>query len=173
MRISMLKTCCTAAALVLGLTLPAAAQQPSRPISGGDNQTMLVGLGLSLLDAGDNTGVGGGVNVLFNALTSGNTGRLGIVGDFGINDNDFGTVTTFMGGPRFTFNTSGKVSPYGQFLVGIVHCCGDNEFEPAIGGGVDIAWTPQVNFRAELQFFLGDSDAVRYFFGVSLPINKR
>jgi hypothetical protein len=172
MKASPVKQLCIAAALALGLSSPALAQQqPPQPLAGGDEQTMLVGLGLTIMDAGS-SGIGGGANVLFNALKTNETGRLGIVGDFGINDFDGGTVTTFMGGPRFTFNTQGKVVPYGQFLVGVVHCCGNNEFEPAIGGGVDVAWRPNLNFRAEVQFFLGDSDATRFFFGVSLPINK-
>lgn len=171
MRISFLKSLCTTFALMAALAVPAAAQQPAQPVSGGDDQTMLVGLGLTILDAG-NTGIGAGANVLFNALSTNETGRLGIVGDFSVNDNDAGAVFTLAGGPRFTFNTQGRVLPYGQFLVGIVRCCGHTEFEPSIGGGLDIAWKPNMNFRGELQFFLGDSDAVRFFFGVSLPVRK-
>ena len=48
-------------------------------------------------------------------------------------------IGTVMGGGRYTFNTSGKVVPYGQFVVGLVHCCGDTDFEPGLGFGVDVA----------------------------------
>jgi hypothetical protein len=170
----MLRTFCTALALTLGLALPASAQQqPPQPVSGGDDQTMLVGLGLTFMNISESTGVGIGVNALFNALETNETGRLGIVGDLGLNDFDGGTYLTFMGGPRFTFNTAGKVLPYAQFLVGLTHCCGDTDFAPALGGGIDVAWRPNLNFRGEIQFFLDDPDATRFFLGVSLPINKR
>jgi len=161
-------------ALVLGLSAPAAAQQqPSQPVSGGDEQTMLIGLGLTFMDIYNSTGVGIGANGLFNALETYETGRLGIVGDFGFNDFDGGSVLTVMGGPRFTFNTAGRIQPYAQFLVGITRCCGDTDFAPALGGGLDVAWRPNVNFRGEVQFFLNDGDATRFFLGVSLPVNKR
>jgi hypothetical protein len=173
MNMSTFKKCCTTAALVLGLAVPAAAQQPAQPVSGGDDQTMLVGLGLTFMNVSESTGIGFGANALFNALKTNETGRLGIVGDFGLNDFDGGTVVTFMGGPRFTFNTQGKVLPYGQFLVGLTHCCGDTDFSPAIGGGIDVAWRPNLHFRGEVQFIFNDGDPVRFFLGVSLPINKR
>lgn len=173
MRISTVMTLCAAAALVLGLTAPVAAQQPSQPVSGGDEQTMLVGLGLTFLNVADDTGAGFAANTLFNALETNETGRLGIVGDFGVNDFRAGTFVTLMAGPRFTFNTEGKVLPYAQFLVGFTHFLDDTDFAPAIGGGIDVAWRPRLNFRGELQFFLNDPEAVRFFLGVSLPINKR
>lgn len=164
---------CTFLALLLSLALPASAQQPAQPATGGDEQTMLVGLGLTFMNLSESTGVGANANVLFNALETNETGRLGIVGDFGINDFDGGTVTTFMGGPRFTFNTAGTVLPYAQFLVGFAHCCGDTDFVPALGGGIDVAWRPNLNIRGEVQFIFSDWDATRFFIGVSLPINKQ
>lgn len=170
---SLLARLCTGAALVISLAAPAEAQQPSQPVTGGDEQTMLIGLGLTFMDVSDSTGVGFAANALFNALETNETGRLGIVGDFGLNDFDGGTYVTFMAGPRFTFNTQGRVLPYAQFLVGLTHCCGDTDFAPALGGGIDVAWKPNLNFRGELQFFINDPDATRFFLGVSLPINKR
>jgi hypothetical protein len=157
----------------LALAAPARAQQPSRPLSGGNEQAMLVGLGISFLNAGDQTGFGIGANALFNALTMTELGRIGIVGDFGVNWFDGATITTVGGGARLTFTTSGKYSPYGQFLLGIAHCCGETEFGPAIGFGIDIAWKPEFNFRGEVQFnFAGPGDSTRWFFGASLPISK-
>ncbi|MCC7043069.1 MAG: hypothetical protein IT183_04360 [Acidobacteria bacterium] len=164
---------CIAAALVLSLAVPAAAQQPSQPALGGNDQTMLLGLGLTFVNAADDTGAGLNVNALFNALETNESGRLGIVGDFGINDVRNGAFVTLMGGPRFTFNMDGQVVPYAQFLVGFTHWFDDTDFAPAIGGGIDVAWRPRINFRGELQFFLNDPEAVRFFLGVSLPVNKR
>lgn len=172
MRISTLKHLFIGAALIVGLATPAAAQQPTQPVTGGNEQTMLFGAGLTFMNAGDATGVGLAANALFNALTSSNRGNLGIAGDFGFNNFDGGTIVTVMGGPRYTFKTSGKVAPYGQFLVGIVRNPVDTDFRPALGFGADIAWKPNLNFRGEISFFLDDTDATRFFFGVSLPINK-
>jgi hypothetical protein len=172
MRLPTLKLLCTTFALTLSLAAPAAAQQPPRPVTGGDDQTMLVGLGLTFMNISESTGVGGNVNVLFNALRTNETGRFGIVGDVGINDFEGGTVTTVMGGGRFTFNTSNRVVPYGQFLVGISHCCGDTNFVPGLGGGIDVAWRQNRNFRGEIFFILDDYTASRFFLGLSLPIKK-
>ncbi|MEO8484617.1 MAG: hypothetical protein ABI634_20605, partial [Acidobacteriota bacterium] len=52
-------------------------------------------------------------------------------------------------------------------------CCGDTDFDPNIGFGVDVAWRPNLNFRGEISFILADADATRFFFGVSLPIHKK
>jgi hypothetical protein len=156
----------------LALAAPVSAQQPNRPVSGGDETSMLFAGGLTFLDWGE-TGVGVAANVLFNTLKVTGTGRIGIVGDVGLNHFDGATVSTVMGGGRYTFTTSGKVIPYGQFLVGIVHCCGDTDFDPALGFGADIAWKPNLNFRGEVQFIFEDQNATRWFFGVSTPIKKK
>lgn len=176
MRIPTIKSLCTIAALVLALAAPAAAQQPSQPVSGGDDQTMLIAGGLTFMNIGDSTGVGVAGNVLINALTASDTGRIGIVFDAGFNSFDGATVTTVMGGGRYTFNTAGKVVPYGQFLLGLSQCCGNTRFAPALGGGLDVAWKPTLNFRGEIQFVFGavnGLDATRFFLGISTPINKR
>ena len=156
----------------LAMAAPVSAQQPSRPVSGGDETTMLFAGGLTFLDWGE-TGVGAAANVLFNTLKVTGTGRIGIVADVGLNHFEGATVSTIMGGGRYTFTTSGKVVPYGQFLVGIVHCCGDTDFDPALGFGADIAWKPNLNFRGEVQFIFEDVNATRWFFGVSTPIKKK
>jgi hypothetical protein len=162
----------SATAFLFILAGPAAAQPPAQPATGGDEQTMLIAAGLTFMNVSESTGVGVGVNALFNALRATETGRFGIVGDFGINDFEGGTITTLMGGGRYTFNTDTRVLPFAQFLVGIVHCCDDTDFRPSLGGGVDIAWRPNLNVRGEISFILGDSDATRFLLGVSFPINK-
>jgi hypothetical protein len=170
---SVISKCLVGAALVLALAAPAAAQQPTRPVTGGDEQTMLVGAGLTFMDFGSSTGVGFAANALFNALKVTDNGRIGIVGDLGWDHFDGGSVTSVMGGARYTFNTSGKVLPYGQFLVGIVHNPSNTNFDPGLGFGADIAWRPTLNVRGEIQWFFDDVTATRFFIGVSLPVNKK
>jgi hypothetical protein len=163
----------TGFALVAALATPAAAQQPSQPLRGGDDRSVLIGLGLTFLNVPGDTGIGAGANALFNILKATNAGNIGIVGDFGFNSFDGLTIVTIMGGPRFTFNTQGKIRPYGQFIIGIARGGGDTQFRPALGFGTDIAWTETVNFRGEVQFFFFDGfDGTRWFLGVSLPFNK-
>jgi hypothetical protein len=163
----------TGLALLVALAAPAAAQTPARPVSGGDDRSVLIGLGLTFLNAADQTGVGFAANGLFNVLKTTGAGNIGVVGDFGYNHFDFANVVTVMGGGRFTFNTEGKVRPYGQFIVGIVSGGGDTDFRPALGFGADVAWRENLNFRGEVLFIFLDGDTgVRWFFGVSLPFHK-
>jgi Outer membrane protein beta-barrel domain len=168
-----------AAALVLfALTVaPAAAQQPTRPLTADRNQ-WLVGLGVSFLNVADETGFGFGANALFNRLKTkiSDNSQLGILGDVGWNHFDGGSIFTLDGGVRMTFNTKNKLRPYGQFLLGLAHSSfgpGDTDFAPAFGFGLDLAWTPRVNFRGEVQFYLTDETATRWFFGISLPIKQK
>jgi hypothetical protein len=163
----------TALALVAALTTPAAAQTPAQPLQGGDEETVLIGLGITFLNFADETAFGFGANALFNVLKAVEAGNIGIVGDFGYSHFDFANVVTVTAGPRFTFNTRGKIRPYGQFVIGIATGGGDTDFTPAIGFGTDIAWRENMNFRGEVQFFFFDFDTgVRWFFGISLPFNK-
>ena len=168
---NLMTSCAIAGVMALGV--PAVALAQNRPVQGGDSHTVLVGAGVTFLNVSESTGFGVAGNALFNTLKTTGNGRIGIVADLGLNHFDGGTVTTIMGGARYTFTTSGKVVPYGQFLVGFVHCCGDTDFDPNIGFGVDVAWRPNLNFRGEISFILADPDATRFFFGVSLPINKK
>jgi opacity protein-like surface antigen len=173
MHMSLFSRICTTAAFVLALAAPAAAQAPSQPATGGDEESMLLGLGLTFMNMSESTGVGFNANMLFNSLTENETGRLGVVGDLGFNRFSGATVTTVMGGLRYTFETNGRVLPYGQFLVGVMHCCDDTDFVPSIGAGLDVAWLENVNFRGELSFIFSDANAARFFLGVSLPIARR
>ena len=157
-------------ALTLAVAVPAQAQ--NKPLTGGDNSTMLFSAGLTFMDFGT-TGVGAAANVLFNTLQKTGNGRIGVVGDFGLNHFDNATVVTIGGGGRYTFATSGKIAPYGQFLIVALHCCGNTNIDPSIGFGVDIGWKPNMNFRGAVDFILDDTTATRWFFGVSMPIKKK
>lgn len=155
------------------MTAPATGFAQARPVSGGDDSTVLFGAGITFMNVAEQTGIGVAANGLFNTLKTTGNGRIGIVGDFGLNDFDGGTVVTVMGGARYTFTTQGKVAPYGQLLVGLVHCCGDTDFDPSLGFGIDVAWKPNLNFRGELSFIFEEEDAARFFFGVSMPLSKK
>jgi len=167
-----------AALVLLALAaVPAAAQQPRRPLT-ADRDQWLVGLGVSFLNAGDDTGFGFAGNALFKGLRTklSDNSNLGLLGDTGWYHFDGGSIFTLDGGIRMTFNTRNKIRPYGQFLVGLAHSsfgAGDTDFAPAFGFGLDLAWTPRVNFRGEVQFYLADDVATRWFFGISLPIQPK
>ena len=107
MRTSFIARLCTIAAFVAALAAPAAAQTQQEPLTGGDDESMLIGLGLTFLNMSDSTGIGANANVLFNTLDASENGRLGVVGDFGINDFDGGTMTTLMGGLRSSMGYTG------------------------------------------------------------------
>lgn len=169
----MVRTWIGSIALAAVLAVPAAAGAQTKPLAGGDDTTLLAAAGVTFLNSSSSTGAGAAANVLFNTLTTTDMGRIGLVADLGFNRADGATTSTIMGGARYTFDTNGRVVPYGQFLAGILHAPGVTHFDPAIGFGLDVAWRPQVNFRGELQFIFDDTHATRFFFGVSMPIKKK
>jgi opacity protein-like surface antigen len=77
------------------------------------------------------------------------TNWLGIVGDVGgyhLNESGLGvTLITFMAGPRISFRTGGRMTPFAQALFGGAHVNAsfsgssgsDNAFATALGGGLD------------------------------------
>jgi hypothetical protein len=173
-------TAALALVAALAMAAPASAQQPNRPVAGGDTKSVLAAVGLTFMNTGGDTGIGGAGNVLFNTLKTTGNGRIGIVGDVGFNHfsfEDFGSsILSLMGGARYTFTTDGKFVPYGEFLVGIVRSSNDfgsdTNFDPNIGFGVDVAWKPNLNFRGAVNFIIDDATATRWFFGISTPFKK-
>jgi len=73
------------------------------------------------------------------------------------------TVSTYLFGPRVSLHRYGRVTPFGQILVGVAHS-GDhylttggsqNPFAAAIGGGLDWRWTNHIRVRtAEVDYLL-------------------
>jgi peptidoglycan-associated lipoprotein len=70
------------------------------------------------------------------------------------------TLLTYLSGPRYRYVPShGRLSPYGQILVGGAHASGGlyapagsstgtaNAFATSIGGGVDLSLSPRFSFR--------------------------
>lgn len=73
------------------------------------------------------------------------------------------TLVTYLFGPRVSINRYGRVTPFGQVLVGVAHAGGrylttggsQNPFAAAIGGGLDWRWTNHIRVRAaEVDYLL-------------------
>jgi hypothetical protein len=161
-------------ALVLALAAPAAAQGAA-----ASSDRPLLGLGVSFLTDGDETGTGFAVDIA-KAFRAMDKMKISGVGDFGFHSFDGFKTITFMGGARVTATGIDKVAPFGQFLIGatrfsVSDCDGCNETDLtfAPGGGVDIRLTDKINFRGQIDFliikFEGDTDnATRFTFGISM-----
>ena len=80
-----------------------------------------------------------------------------------------GTVSSYLFGPRVSLNRYGRVTPFGQVLVGIAHAGnsflttrGQTPFSTVIGGGLDWRWTNHIRIRtAEVDYFLTHFSEVR------------
>lgn len=73
------------------------------------------------------------------------------------------TVSTYLFGPRVSLTRYGRVTPFGQILVGVAHSgsryltAGGSQtpFATAIGGGLDWRWTNHIRVRAaEVDYLL-------------------
>lgn len=89
---------------------------------------------------------------------------------------------TFQGGVRVSAPSRQGVTPFAQFLAGMMtlHCCSESEAYFAIepGGGVDIALTRRVSLRLAASFptAFSDGDASRTFrfqTGIAIPLGPR
>ena len=154
------KTALVSSALLLGLAVPAAAQGQ-------------LGAGLSFLDS-SSTGAGVTVDYAYPIVPL-TRGAVSVVGDFGLNKFDGATVTSYLGGLRLKYNLNDRVSPFGQFLFGVEHCCEFTDTALQPGFGVDFAINPTLNVRAQVDFRSvrfdgGSTNSQRYTFGVSLPL---
>jgi hypothetical protein len=157
---------------------------------------VLLGAGVSFLTEEDFTAVGFSVSVAKD-IRAMNKAAIGIVADFGWNKDsqtidDFDanvTLTTFLGGVRFTGTSNDKFGPFGQVLVGGTRASfgtdvagidiGDSEtaFTVAFGGGINVRLYEQVNFLAELDYlhaaFEGEAaNFWRFLFGISLRLGQ-
>ena len=77
------------------------------------------------------------------------------------------TLTSFLAGPRYTWNRAGRFAPFAQTLIGGVHAGGElapgssgltgsaNAFAMTAGGGLDIGLTRHIALRAlEADYYL-------------------
>jgi hypothetical protein len=155
------KTILASSSLLLALAVPAAAQGQ-------------LGAGISFLRDTSETGAGVTVDYAYPIVPL-TRGAIAVVGDFGLNKFDGATLTSYLGGIRVRGNLNDKVAPFGQFLVGAQHCCGETDTTIQPGVGIDFAINPTLNFRAQVDFrnvrFSGTSyNSQRYTFGISMPL---
>jgi opacity protein-like surface antigen len=102
-------------------------------------------------------GGSGSVAFNFNRWLSG-------VADFGgYHNRADGTISTFLMGPRISFNREGRITPFGQALLGGAHAgntylargASQTAFSTAVGGGLDWRFTNHIRIRAaEVDYLL-------------------
>ncbi len=168
-------------ALVLAMAAPAAAQGAAAT----DGHRALLGVGVSFLTDGDETGTGFMVDIA-KTIRSMEKVNIGGVGDFGFHTFDGLKSMSFMGGVRATATGMDKIMPFGQFLIGITRfsasdCdgegCSDSNLSFAPGGGVDIRINDKFNFRGQIDFLIikfegGSDNATRFTFGISMAVGS-
>lgn len=158
MRISFVKAAVLACGLVAGSVIPAAAQGSS------------VGANLTFLRDSEETGIGFSIDAA-KALTP----AVAVVGDFGLNSFDGWTVTSYLGGIRFTPATGSAVQPFVQALIGLEHCCDANAFAFQLGGGVEVPVSEALKIRGQYDYRRTSYDGEgynghRFGVGVVLPL---
>jgi hypothetical protein len=170
------------AALVFGAALPAAAQT--------------FGVGISFLGDEGGTGITADYSKPYKTLANDRT--LGWVGDVSFHHKSFGSgisdssvnTLTFQGGVRWNGAFNEKTSWHVQGLGGILHssvsndvcdeldvdCGSDSRFVITPGGGIDYAFNPKWNFRAQLDIPISFADSggntTRFWFGVSRTLGN-
>jgi hypothetical protein len=137
-----------------------------------------LGAGVSFYDDEIETGVG--FNVDYSKSFVGRDQiALAAVGEFGLNRFDEVTATSYLGGIRVQGALAPRVMPFGQFLIGAEHCCESTNLALQPGFGVDVAISPLVNLRAQVDFrnvrYEDDLNETyqRYTVGISLPLSRR
>jgi hypothetical protein len=137
-------------------------------------------------------GVSNGVNQIGASVSlAGNFNRwLGVAGDFGGYHKSEAGVTfntyTYMGGPRFSYRNSGRITPFAQVMVGAAHGSlsgfggsgTGNGFAFSTGGGVDLGVTKHLALRPQLDYigmrFSGTTvNTVRGSFGIVFRFGGR
>jgi outer membrane immunogenic protein len=137
-------------------------------------------------------GVRNGVNQNGASISvAGNFNRwLGLAGDFGGYHKSEAGVSfntyTYMGGPRFSYRHSSRVTPFAQVLLGGAHGSlsgfggsgSTNGFAYSAGGGVDLGLTRHLALRPQLDYigmrFSGTTvNTVRGSFGIVFRFGNR
>jgi opacity protein-like surface antigen len=150
-----------ACALVAVTVVPAAAQSTS------------VGANLTFLrEEGDDTGAGVAIDV-----AKGLTPSIAVAGEFGYNSFDGYSITSYLGGLRFTPAIEAPVQPFVQALFGLEHCCDQNAFAFQLGGGVEIPVSESLKVRGQYDYrhtrYDGEGfNGHRFGVGVVLPLGN-
>lgn len=87
-------------------------------------------------------------------------------------------IVTVLGGFGATLRTRGRVAPFGQFVMGLERCCGENAMAFQPGGGIDYWLTPMFAVRGQIDFriarYSGENfNETRLAFGVVVPFCGR
>lgn len=84
---------------------------------------------------------------------------LGGVGDFGVCKETGGSTfhdINYMLGPRVSYRSYGKLTPFAQVLFGGQHAAGSNlafdSFALTLGGGADYRWNEHISFRGQGEY---------------------
>jgi opacity protein-like surface antigen len=136
-----------------------------------------VGAGLSFLHDDGATATGFTIDYA-SVKPATDKATFGFVGDFGLNKFDGGTVTSYLGGVRVAIPGSAKVKPFAQFVLGAEHCCDSTNLTLQPGAGVDIAVSPTLSVRVQIDFRNvrfdgGSANEQRYTFGVAIPVGGK
>lgn len=131
-------------------------------------------------------GFHGGANLHGGSLSmAGNVNHwFGVAGDYGLyhfqpSFSGGVNVHTFMVGPRFSYRSSGPVTPFAQVLVGGFHGLDTNGFSMSAGGGLDLRLSNHVALRAfQVEYMLlhaeGDSlNCARVSAGIVFRFGER
>lgn len=160
MRSSIVTMAIATCALVAVTVAPAAAQ-------GTD-----VGANVTFLREEGDTGVGFLVDAAkdLNPTTA-------VVGEFGLNSFDGYTITSYLGGLRFTPAVASSVQPFVQALIGLEHCCDSNAFAFQLGGGVEIPVNDSLKVRGQYDYrhtrYDGEGfNGHRFGVGLVLPLGN-
>jgi opacity protein-like surface antigen len=115
---------------------------------------------------------------------------LGLAGDFGGYHKSQAGITfntyTYLAGPRFSYRSSSRVTPFAQILFGGARgsfsgfggSSTDNGFAYSAGGGVDLGVTKHIALRPQLDYigmrFVGNNlNTVRGSFGIVFRFGNR
>lgn len=152
-----------ACALVAVTVVPAAAQSTS------------VGANLTFLrEDGDPSETGVGVSI---DAAKGLTPTVAVAGEFGYNSFDGYSITSYLGGIRYTPALGSSVQPFLQALLGLEHCCEENAFAYQLGGGVEIPVSQALKIRGQYDYRRTSYDGEgynghRFGIGVVLPLGN-
>ncbi len=165
MRNTVIKHLFAALALACAMAVPAAAQT-----SLGANVTFLS-------EEGDDTGAGFEVD-----LSGRISPELAVVCEFGLNDFEFSTITSYLGGVRYLPAVEASVNPFVHVLLGLERFTSEgfdasNGFAFQLGGGVEFPVSDSLAVRAQYDYRRTSYDGEgfngnRFGVGVVFPLGR-
>jgi hypothetical protein len=101
----------------------------------------------------------------------------GAVGEIGFNHFEDYTLSSLLGGLRFTGSSFQQFTPFIQLLLGAEHCCSETHLTLQPGLGADFAWKRQMAIRVQVDWRHvveegEDPDGLRIGFGLVFPLSR-